>query len=567
MKKLLTISIILTAIIVLAVNFLIYKEPKAEADSATTSVEIQNIVPAFSGNAAESTASTATAPTNVGGSITFQATATDTNGDQWKLLICKTSGTSGTDCDGGASDRWCVASSFVNSGSQSTCSYTTQAGDGWSNAWFAYGCDATGCTATANQGTGDSGTPFYTNHAPAFSSGSDDSGKNPGQTVTWSTTSSDTDTSATVTLYVCKTASFTSGASPACDGGEWCHSTASASNATCGYELPSVYPDANYSSYVYIVDQFGFVSAGTAQGTDTTLTVNNVAPSITASGVSLLDTDGSGDMTLTTSAGDTTGFKVTFTVTDNNSCETSASGNEISSAFVNVYRSGVTSASCDESANYDVDKCYPDASASWTPSCSQDVGTCSGTTDSDAAWTCTFPLGYTADPTVANSTYAAENWLASVQATDDDSANTGLVEASTGTEMGMFLSYDVTTESISYGALNPGGDSTETSTVMQAKGNVGVDEQLSGTNMTSGENTIVVGQQKYNLTASQGWTAGTALTTSPAEAELNVAKPKTGALTPTSSTYWVLRVPAAQATCTYSGTNTITGLTSESAGW
>ncbi|MFA5229924.1 MAG: hypothetical protein WC422_00375 [Candidatus Paceibacterota bacterium] len=105
-------------------------------------------------------------------------------------------------------------------------------------------------------------------------------------------------------------------------------------------------------------------SAGTAQGTDTTLTVSNVSPSITASGVSLLDTDGSGDMTLTTAAGDTTGFKVTFTVTDNNSCETSAAGNEISSSFINVYRSGVTSASCDESANYDVDKCYPDASAS-----------------------------------------------------------------------------------------------------------------------------------------------------------------------------------------------------------
>ncbi|MFA5091842.1 MAG: hypothetical protein WC483_04645 [Candidatus Paceibacterota bacterium] len=82
MKKLLTASFILTAISILAFNFLIYKEPKASADSATTSVEIQNIVPAFSGNAAESTASTATVPTNVGGAITFQAIATDANADQ-----------------------------------------------------------------------------------------------------------------------------------------------------------------------------------------------------------------------------------------------------------------------------------------------------------------------------------------------------------------------------------------------------------------------------------------------------------------------------------------------------
>ena len=101
----------------------------------------------------------------------------------------------------------------------------------------------------------------------------------------------------------------------------------------------------------------------------------------------------------------------------------------------------------------------------------------------------------------------------------------------------MFLAYQVTTASISYGALNPGSDSSETSTVMQAKGNVGVDEQLSGTDMTSGGNTIAVGQQKYNLTAAQGWTAGTALSTTPTEVELNVTKPKTGSLTPTKSTY------------------------------
>jgi hypothetical protein len=101
----------------------------------------------------------------------------------------------------------------------------------------------------------------------------------------------------------------------------------------------------------------------------------------------------------------------------------------------------------------------------------------------------------------------------------------------------MFLAYQVTTGSISYGALNPNGDSSETSTVMKARGNVGVDEQLSGTNMTSGGDTIPVAQQKYNLTAAQGWPAGTALSVTPTEAELNITKPKTGALTPTKSTY------------------------------
>jgi hypothetical protein len=90
---------------------------------------------------------------------------------------------------------------------------------------------------------------------------------------------------------------------------------------------------------------------------------------------------------------------------------------------------------------------------------------------------------------------------------------------------------------------------------------------LSGTNMTSGGDSIAVGQQKYNLTAAQGWAAGTALSTTPTESELNITKPKTGALTPTKSTYWVLRVPSSQKSGTYSGTNTITGLTGESAAW
>ncbi|MDD3156352.1 MAG: hypothetical protein PHP14_02995 [Candidatus Pacebacteria bacterium] len=45
-------------------------------------MQIQNVVPSFTAGPAESTASTAVAPTNVGGSITFEGTATDTNGDQ-----------------------------------------------------------------------------------------------------------------------------------------------------------------------------------------------------------------------------------------------------------------------------------------------------------------------------------------------------------------------------------------------------------------------------------------------------------------------------------------------------
>lgn len=82
MKKFFVASSVIIIGIIFAINFLIYKEPKVEADSATTSVQIQNVVPAITAGPAESTASTAAAPTAIGGTVTFQATATDANTDQ-----------------------------------------------------------------------------------------------------------------------------------------------------------------------------------------------------------------------------------------------------------------------------------------------------------------------------------------------------------------------------------------------------------------------------------------------------------------------------------------------------
>ncbi len=91
-----------------------------------------------------------------------------------------------------------------------------------------------------------------------------------------------------------------------------------------------------------------------------------------------------------------------------------------------------------------------------------------------------------------------------MRVTDDNAAASSLTQATSGNEVDLFLSYQVTTASISYGALVPGADSSEANTVLVARGNVGVDQDLSGTNMTSGSDTIAVGQQKYNLTATQG---------------------------------------------------------------
>jgi len=102
------------------------KRKTAIADDLGTSVQVGNVAPEFTVVTDDS--STSGSPTNSGSNVTFTATATDDNGDQWKLLVCKTAGVTGTDCDDGESDRWCV-SSLENSGDPASCNYTTGDGD------------------------------------------------------------------------------------------------------------------------------------------------------------------------------------------------------------------------------------------------------------------------------------------------------------------------------------------------------------------------------------------------------------------------------------------------------
>ena len=541
------------------------------ATEVGTSVTVGNAAPSFIGVPYEDLASYSDSPTNAGDIVTFKATADDPNGEQWYLAVCKSDSVSPTDggaptCPGG---EWCISEPTAD-GSEASCSYTTQDSDVESNEWYAFACDGNSSDAKCSpysQGSGDSGSPFKVNHRPSFTAYSDDSPKDPGQTVTWTATASDPDTDGTadtVTLYVCKTSSFTGGTSPSCNDGEWCHSSASSSYPSCSYTLPTPYQDKDYEAYGFVVDNHGFEASGGSQGTDSVLTVSNVAPSV--SNISLLDTDGDGDLTLTEPEGETSGFKVKFTVTDHNSCQNASGGDEIVSAIINVYRSGIGQANCQASDDYNANNCYPDAYADWTPSCSQ-TGTCEGASDSDVEWTCTFSLLYHADPTVAGSKYSDENWLASVQVTDDDSATSSLTESSTGNEMAMFMAYDVLESSIAYGNVSPGATSTQQETTVKATGNVGLDEKLSGTDMTSGSNSIAVEKQHHSFTDGFNYDSGTPLTASSTEYELNCPKTTDTSNPATKKTYWLLQVPADTPAGTYSGTNTIEGVTGESTDW
>lgn len=555
---------VFTLLLSFVIFFAFFKIFTVIADTVTTSVTVGNSAPVFTSGPAENPASSATTPTNVGGNTTWEATATDSNGEDYYLIIC--SSNSVTPRNGQSptcgSTTWCT-SSATTSGSPTSCNRTALVGDAVSNDWYAFVCDgnasAAACNATGQTGSGDSGSPFVVNHAPSFTAVSNDAPKDPGATVTWSTTASDSTDSDTVKLIVCKTTGLTG---DACDGGAgdtWCSSSQVASNPTCGYSIPSVYPDDTYNAYVYIVDGHNFPATGTYQESNVTFVVNNTSPVVSA-----VTINGGSAITLTEST--TKAVTLTATVTDNNSCY----GSEIATVYGYAYRSGVTYASCDTSGDANNDKCYPEIT------CTVVGGSCTDNTDASANYTCTVNIYYYADPTDTGTEYPSDTWLDTIKAIDDDAASHNL-EVSTGVVMNSLLAFEIgytVTSSINYGNLGVGekNDPLDKVTTTTPTGNIGLDQEHSGSSMCtnyptcSGGTPITVGYQHFALVASTAYASGTPLTGSATEYELNVPKVRGGTVT-TKDVWWGIEIPAGTAIGTYSGANTISAVKGETTNW
>ena len=195
---------------------------------------------------------------------------------------------------------------------------------------------------------------------------------------------------------------------------------------------------------------------------------------------------------------------------------------------------------------------------------------------------CTYNLWFVADPTDGTATsteYSTENWLASVQVSDDNFATSTLTETQTGNEMTSFLSFNVSTATIPYGSLEPGQDTgtLNVTTTIQATGNVGLDESLYGDDMCptfptcfgAATNTIAIANQEF-ATSSLAYGSGTDLTasTSPSELEINVNKTVATATLATGDTLWGIAVPGTITLAgDYTGQNTILGIVGESSDW
>ncbi len=574
----------------------VLKHADAQSGIATTSVTVLNTPPLWTVEAEERFESSTTTPTDVGDEVEWVAIGTDSNSEPYYLLICTTNASptpmsgSAPRCDT-STNQWAVSTSTV-SGTQARAATTTLAAWAESNNWYAWICDDNAitprCNAAVKQGSGTTASPFNVNHRPSFTVFSDNSPTVPGAVVTFMSTSSDTDvtgTADTVKLFVCSTNSFST-STDTCGGTLLASSSAFVSaDASALYTIVIPTQDQDYNAFGFVTDNHGFEAAGGAQGTNSTLTVANAAPTISASNIFI---NGSTNMTLSQAAGSTTGFTLEYTVTDNNSCENSVAGDEIVGYQVALYRSGVGSTTClgDTAGSYNPNNCYTSAIATttWNLSCTASSTSCTGATDPYEVWNCTFPLWYVADPTDGTATstqYSTQNWTAAVNAVDDDNATSSLSESSNPVEVNSFLSFTLNTLTIPYGSLEPGqqNDPLVATTTISATGNVGLDQRLTGESMcinyatgnecpNSATSTIAEDQQRFSTTTST-YAAATALSsTTLQELEVNVKKSTSTTAQATGNTYWGIAVPISlQLAGNYKGENTIYAITGESSDW
>jgi len=589
-KKTLPWLLILALIgLVIGVGFNLGK-PTVKATDIGTSVTVGNAAPNWTADAQESAESSATNPTNAGQDVSFVATGTDPNGDQYYLAVCKAAGITPVNGDAPTCNNgtWDV-SDATDSASQATATYSTSESDDPSNAWFAYICDghatAAACNATVKQGSGNTASPFVVNHGADFTAVADAADPvNPGATVTITTTASDpegAETDDTLTLYVCKVAGATSSG---CTGGaadEWCHDTSSpTSDPTCNWTMniaktnsvTSGSCEGSYNYYPYIFDNHGFAATATGgqQGVVKTNTVNNVKPVVDS-----IAWDSS-PLTLV-SEESTTDLTATATVHDDNGCGDIDSG--ASDTYVDAYRSSVTHGSCDAAGEADYDSCYPIVDSAAPTGCG-------GGTDISVSIVSTISFQYHADSTVADSEYPGDTWIITMIAKDEALASDAV--SATGVEMDMFTAYDFheTYDELTFGTLSEGEASSSDVVIrMEATGNVGLDEEVSASDSvgymctdyptcsgSGGEYRFEDEQEKYDLTGSKAWAdMDYVLDTTATERELNCEKTTDsggGSVTQGyQDTFWRIKIPDGQAADSYTGKNTIAGVTGESVNW
>jgi hypothetical protein len=195
-------------------------------------------------------------------------------------------------------------------------------------------------------------------------------------------------------------------------------------------------------------------------------------------------------------------------------------------------------------------------------SCSVVVGSCTGTSDSTASYTCTVNMPYYASPTDLYT--GTQNWQANVTATDNNSA-TG--SSSDTEELLSLLGGSASPTLLDYGTLTVGTSNDPLDKVITTSptGNLVLDQQhnATGSNLCvnysacTGGTPIPITYQKYSLTSSTSYASGTALSTTATTVQLDLPR-QIDSTVPTKNTYWGIFIPNNIVSGVYNGLNVIT---------
>lgn len=537
----------------------------AQADTATTTVTVKNAPPAFSVAPIEVPVSSSTSPINVDGSIGFQGTGTDGEGDDYWLLICSTGVATSTQPGGlptCAVDQFCISAKASTTVSAS-CTYNNVTDPGSEmEDWYAFVCDdhfGDPRCSPANQGAGDSGSPFYVNHAPSivrlFTSVDD---QNPGDFFTFTASTSDSDVQGGddhMNFYVCATTTGWTAGGGCASGQTLCVGSSTISTSvSCTYATGIPRMHGAYTYYGFVKDWHGLAADPADNGTSSIYNVNNVAP--TVANVTL---NQGGNITLNIkNAPDVDIFASSTSVTDNNGCT------DLSSATSTIYLSSVSGGS---NCTSDGNNCYNTASAyCW-------ITQCSGPTSATAAVTCSSSLAFYAMPTDDSSIASTSSWYAKIKVTDALGLNgSGSYTTLDGVEVISSAALEVSELSIPYGTIQAGTNTgaTNVETTIVNFGNTPIDTAVSGYDMLMnavGPEFIGIENQKHLVSAFDYNTLGTPTSsTTPDTVETNIPRPNS-LVDVSNPIFWGIAVPFGVPSANFSGYNLFTVILDEYSDW
>jgi len=137
---------------------------------------------------------------------------------------------------------------------------------------------------------------------------------------------------------------------------------------------------------------------------------------------------------------------------------------------------------------------------------------------------------------------------ASASSTATNSAETVNVNTLTALDVDSSITYDALDPNTNMANLTKATNATNT-------GNVPIDIQLKGDDMTYEANSIAVSNQRYSTTTNDAWANGIQLTSSYVHFEVDLPKPTQSPSNSTTTIYWGWQVPTGKPSGTYTGTN------------